>query len=820
MKSIKPLIFFLIISCSLEFCNMSAQELETALWVVTEPVPQATSSEFISDEVFIEGIGKVSVSELVRQTPVTISEEDLPSRYDATEEGLITPVKNQENYGTCWAFSSISAIETNMIKKGFENVYNVDYSELHHSYFTHAKNTSFGDGQSKYSTDYGYYGGDNPINSSSYLIGWQGVTNEENFPYPPPKKDYTIPEDYRYESVAHLQDFLRISPDCNSIKKAISEYGSVSASYYDSDNHSDNYAYYQSTEMTPNHSITIVGWDNNYAVSNFDGLKSTPTAPGAWRVKNSWGEHWGDNGYFWISYQEPSLQGFCAFNAEPADNYQLLHQYDGASPEIYAESGVAANIFTAEQNEELHAVGFYNITAGVTYSVEVYSLNYKDTSPVQGTLVSSTSGSVSNIGYHTVTLDTPVALKENERFSVVVSLSDGYFAFEGNNGISQSRQSFIYINQNWQDAKTTPIKNTNPKKYLNNACIKAYAQKERFNVYFQENGGSEVPDTTGFLDSYLDVPKSPSQDGKFFAGWYKDSALTSEWDFDTDTVTSDTTLYAAWSDTPIPIEKITLSLEAPGLYTGDSKALSCNFSPYYATNKNVLWKSSSTGISVSDGVVTGIRKGTYTITATAEDGSGIYDTIRIRVLAPMNDIQIITTKPVYSTSETVEYTISGNNAERFDFYIILPSGVTQYAPGAPKDKIFSLKDYSYSKDKYSCYTVAYDEFGNSVKSQLNHFWISDNPMLVAEETEDSYQTGGFNGGEASRVFVAYYKDDTLLSVVSPTANNTLATVENKKGADKVKIMWWNSDTGNSPITDFIEIDTVSGNRVGKTYTAK
>ena len=41
----------------------------------------------------------------------------LPSAYDSRELQLVTPVKNQGNYGTCWAFAASSCVETALIKR-------------------------------------------------------------------------------------------------------------------------------------------------------------------------------------------------------------------------------------------------------------------------------------------------------------------------------------------------------------------------------------------------------------------------------------------------------------------------------------------------------------------------------------------------------------------------------------------------------------------------------------------------------------------------------------------------------------------------------
>ena len=42
-----------------------------------------------------------------------------------------------------------------------------------------------------------------------------------------------------------------------------------------------------------NHAVLVVGWDDNMCGGE-----------GAWRVKNSWGVWWSDNGYFWIEFDQ------------------------------------------------------------------------------------------------------------------------------------------------------------------------------------------------------------------------------------------------------------------------------------------------------------------------------------------------------------------------------------------------------------------------------------------------------------------------------------------------------------------------------------
>ena len=62
----------------------------------------------------------------------------MPSRYDMRDEGIVTPVKLQYPWGTCWAFGSIAAAETSILSamgRTWEE-YPLDLSELHAAWFT------------------------------------------------------------------------------------------------------------------------------------------------------------------------------------------------------------------------------------------------------------------------------------------------------------------------------------------------------------------------------------------------------------------------------------------------------------------------------------------------------------------------------------------------------------------------------------------------------------------------------------------------------------------------------------------------------------
>ena len=75
------------------------------------------------------------------------------------------------------------------------------------------------------------------------------------------------------------------------------------------------------------------------------------------------------------------------------------------------------------------------------------------------------------------------------------------------------------------------------------------------NVVFNSNGGSSVVAQTLVINNKATKPTDPTKSGYTFGGWYKDSACTTAYDFDS-AVTADITLYAKWTavSTPDPVK--------------------------------------------------------------------------------------------------------------------------------------------------------------------------------------------------------------------------------------------------------------------------
>ena len=70
-----------------------------------------------------------------------------------------------------------------------------------------------------------------------------------------------------------------------------------------------------------------------------------------------------------------------------------------------------------------------------------------------------------------------------------------------------------------------------------------------YTVTFNTDGGSAVPDQKVEEGKKVSKPANPTKAGYTFVAWYRNSAKTTQWNFDTDTVTANITLYAKWTST-------------------------------------------------------------------------------------------------------------------------------------------------------------------------------------------------------------------------------------------------------------------------------
>ncbi|RJE85074.1 hypothetical protein D3P07_21110, partial [Paenibacillus sp. 1011MAR3C5] len=82
---------------------------------------------------------------------------------------------------------------------------------------------------------------------------------------------------------------------------------------------------------------------------------------------------------------------------------------------------------------------------------------------------------------------------------------------------------------------------------IRNITLYAKWLANTYTVSFQSNGGTAVAAQTIVYDDKVVLPANPSKAEHTFAGWYKDPGLSSPWNFSTDQVKGNMTLYAKWT---------------------------------------------------------------------------------------------------------------------------------------------------------------------------------------------------------------------------------------------------------------------------------
>lgn len=126
---------------------------------------------------------------------------------------------------------------------------------------------------------------------------------------------------------------------------------------------------------------------------------------------------------------------------------------------------------------------------------------------------------------------------------------------------SPSLKGYTFVGW-YADSDYTTVWNFSTDKVTEDTTIYAKWAEVTYRVTFQVNGGTSVSSQTVEEGAFVTVPTSPTRTGFTFDGWYGDSNFQAAWDFSTDIVEKNITIYAKWKE-------IAVSTTYGYLYTWD-----------------------------------------------------------------------------------------------------------------------------------------------------------------------------------------------------------------------------------------------------------
>ncbi|KAG8064015.1 hypothetical protein GUJ93_ZPchr0004g39216 [Zizania palustris] len=224
--------------------------------------------------------------------------DGLPTDFDWREHGAVGPVKDQGSCGSCWSFSTSGALEgAHYLATGKLEV----LSEQQMVDCDHECDPS-----EPRSCDSGCNGG--LMNTAfSYIMKAGGLQSEKDYPYA--GKDNTCKFD-KSKIVAQVKNFSVISINEDQIAANLVKHGplaiAINAVFMQTYIGGVSCPYICGKHL--DHGVLLVGYGSaGYAPIRF---KEKPY----WIIKNSWGENWGESGYYKIC-RGPHAQNRCGVDS-------------------------------------------------------------------------------------------------------------------------------------------------------------------------------------------------------------------------------------------------------------------------------------------------------------------------------------------------------------------------------------------------------------------------------------------------------------------------------------------------------------------------
>lgn len=238
------------------------------------------------------------------------ADADLPTSYNLTDD-IYIQVENQDRYGICWSFATLTMLET-YIAKTYDEYY--QFSAIHQATERFVEE-NYNNGVVQFDDE--YYASGSVVNFLAYITRGAGPVLEEQMPFEnfstSPSDDYATDESNaktyyqtyndQFDRVVEVKNIVKFEANETAIpyiKQHIITNGACVGNVYmyNSLPTSNSEYYLPKSSYTANHMITIIGWDDEYTVPGYSNA-------GAWLIQNSWGNYYT---YFYASYYDTKIQ--------------------------------------------------------------------------------------------------------------------------------------------------------------------------------------------------------------------------------------------------------------------------------------------------------------------------------------------------------------------------------------------------------------------------------------------------------------------------------------------------------------------------------